>query len=94
MRALNELKAAILRSGVFQWNPQTNRRFGLRVQVGGILMRRHFAANARVLVDKHTLRHSRSPEAHLPANLLHAIAEGNRLEDRVFSVQRVTNLII
>lgn len=93
VRTLDELEATILSGRVLQRNPKADSRLGLGVQVRRILVGRHLAADAGILVDVHALRHSRTTETELPAQLLDAIAKRDALERRVFRVQRMAHLV-
>lgn len=80
VRTLDELQAAILSRGIFQRNPKSDSRFRFGVQIRRVLVGRYLSADAGILVDVHALRNGRSTETDLPADLLDAIAERDRLE--------------
>lgn len=93
MRTLYEAQASILHGGILQRQPETDRRLGLRVQERRVLVGRHLAANARVLVNVHTLRHGWPPEAQLPAHLADAFAARQLPKDVMLGVQRMADLV-
>lgn len=92
VRTFDELQATILSGRILQRNPEAHGRLGFRVQIRGVLVGRYLAADARVLVDIHALRNGRTTVAELPADLLDAIAERDRLECGRFCVESMADL--
>lgn len=93
MTPRRERETPILRRGVFQRVPEPHCRRRVRVQEHGVLVRRHAAADLRLLADDHGLQHARVAEAQRARYRGVLGVDGHCREGRVEVVQVVADFV-
>lgn len=93
VRCSDKFQAAVLKCCIFEGNPEANSWIWFCEKVRTVLMRCHFTADARVLVNVHALGNCRSLETQLPTKFPHSVIKRVFPEHWMFRVQSVSDLI-